>query len=510
MATPMINSACETDSSTVSCGCAARALDGEHRQQLAVQVLARTEPVTELAKSHGVSRKFLYHQADKGAQALEQVFQSPPSDDEEVLFYLPVTRAWLRQVVLGLVLLCHSSFRGVIAFFADLLDQPIALGTVHNIVQEAVFEARRINAAQDLSGVRAGSHDELFQSGQPVLAGIDLDSLYCYLLAAEGQRDGETWAVHLWDLTEQGLKPDYVVADGATGLRAGQALAWPEVGCDGDVFHGLQTLTRLATTLEKRAYAAIDHREQLEQKMAKAKRRDRGRSLSKKLARARAAETTAIHLADTVQTLSTWLRQDILALVGPDAPTRQALYDFVIDTLGELEDLDRQRLAPVRRTLANQRDTLLAFATRLDQELDALARQFDVPTFHVRQMLALTDQPSTSSVYWSQAAALHRQLHHRFFPLQQALQDLRNRFHRASSLVENFNSRLRNYFFLRRQIGPAYLDLLRFFLNHQPFARSEKPQRRGKSPAELLTGQPHPHWLEMLGFTRFRRVSATA
>jgi hypothetical protein len=52
--------------------------------------------------------------------------------------------------------------------------------------------------------------------------------------------------------------------------------------------------------------------------------------------------------------------------------------------------------------------------------------------------------------------------------------------------------------------------LLRFFLNHQPFARSEKPQRRGKSPAELLTGQPHSHWLEMLGFTRFRRVSATA
>ncbi len=510
MATPVTDTPSEPDSSTVSFGCAAHALDGEHRQHLAVQVLARTEPVTELAKRHGVSRKFVYHQADKGAQALEQAFQSPPSNDEEVLFYLPVTRAWLRQVVLGLVLLCHSSFRGVIAFFADLLDQPIALGTVHNIVQEAVVEARRINAGQDLSGVRAGSHDELFQGRQPVLAGIDLDSLYCYLLAAEAQRDGETWAVHLWDLSEQGLKPDYVVADGGTGLRAGQALAWPKVGCDGDVFHGLQTLTRLATTLEKRAYAAIDHREQLEQKMAKAKRRDRGRSLSKKLARARAAETTAIHLADTVQTLSTWLRQDILALVGPDAPTRQALYDFVIDTLGELEDLDRQRLAPVRRTLANQRNTLLAFATRLDQELDALARQFDVPTFLVRQMLALSGQPSTSCVYWSQAAAWHRQLHHRFFPLQHALQDLRNRFHRASSLVENFNSRLRNYFFLRRQIGPAYLDLLRFFLNHQPFARSEKPQRRGKSPAELLTGQPHPHWLEMLGFTRFRRVSATA
>ncbi len=510
MATQQTNTLSQPDASTVACAAGARALDGEHRQHLAVQVLARTEPVTELANRHGVSRKFVYHQADKGAQALEQAFQSPGSDDEEVLFYLPVTRAWLRQVVLGLLLLCHSSFRGVIAFFHDLLDHPIALGTVHNIVQQAVVEARRINAGQDLSGVRAGSHDELFQGRKPVLAGIDLDSLYCYLLASEGQRDAETWAVHLWDLAEQGLKPDYVVADGGTGLRAGQALAWPEVGCDGDVFHGLQIVTRLATTLEKRAYAAIDHREQLERKMEKAKRRDRGRSLSKQLARARAAETTAVHLADTVQTLSTWLREDILALVGPDAPTRQALYEFVIDTLRELEDRDRHRLAPVRRTLANQRDTLLAFATRLDQELDALARQFDVPPFQVRQLLALTDQSSTSTAYWSHVAALHRQLHHRFFPLWQALEQRLERFHRASSLVENFNSRLRNYFFLRRQIGPAYLDLLRFFLNHQPFARSEKPQRRGKSPAELLTGQPHPHWLEMLGFTRFQRVCATA
>ncbi len=510
MATQVTKTLSVPDSSTARCGGAARALGGERRRQLAVQVLARTQPVTKLAARHGVSRKFVYHQADKGAQALEQAFQSPPADDNEVLFYLPVTRAWLQQVVLGLLLLCHSSFRGVIAFFRDLLDQPIALGTVHNIVQQAVVEARRINADQDLSGVRAGSHDELFQGRQPVLAGIDLDSLYCYLLAAEGQRDAETWAIHLWDLSAQGLQPDYVVADGGTGLRAGQALAWPEVACDGDVFHGLQTVTRLATTLEKRAYAAIDHREQLEQKMAKAKRRDRGRSLSKKLARARAAETIAIRLADTVGTLSTWLREDILALVGPDAPTRHMLYDFVIDTLHELEGLDRQRLPPVRRTLANQRDTLLAFASRLDQELEALARQFDVPTLHVRQMLALTGQSSTSTAYWSQAAALHQQLHHRFLPLQQALEQRLQRFHRASSLVENFNSRLRNYFFLRRQIGPAYLDLLRFFLNHQPFARSEKPQRRGKSPAELLTGQSHPHWLEMLGFTRFCRAQTTA
>jgi hypothetical protein len=80
--------------------------------------------------------------------------------------------------------------------------------------------------------------------------------------------------------------------------------------------------------------------------------------------------------------------------------------------------------------------------------------------------------------------------------------------HRASSLVENLNSRLRSYFFLRRDVGPSYLELLRFFLNHRPYLRSAKSQRCGKTPAQLLTGQDHPHWLEMLGFQRFRRATA--
>ena len=76
---------------------------------------------------------------------------------------------------------------------------------------------------------------------------------------------------------------------------------------------------------------------------------------------------------------------------------------------------------------------------------------------------------------------------------------------RASSVVENFNSRLRNHFFLRRSLGQDYLGLLQFFLNHRRFLRSEHPERVGKSPRELLTGESHPHWLDMLGYTRFSR-----
>ena len=55
------------------------------------------------------------------------------------------------------------------------------------------------------------------------------------------------------------------------------------------------------------------------------------------------------------------------------------------------------------------------------------------------------------------------------------VQELSDRVVRASSLVENLNSRLRSYFFLRRQLGKDYLTLLQFFLNHRRYLRSETP-----------------------------------
>src|SRR5581483_11524342 len=100
---------------------------------------------------------------------------------------------------------------------------------------------------------------------------------------------------------------------------------------------------------------------------------------------------------------------------------------------------------------------------------------------------------------WLREAALRQQLGGRFHELSGAVAAVARSTVRASSVVENLNSRLRNYFFLRRQLGPGYLHLLQFFLNHRRFPRSEHPERVGRSPAELLTGQEHAPWLELLG-----------
>ena len=252
--------------------CAAHDLSGSRRQDLAIQVIGRSESVSSLSRQHRVSRKFLYAQAEKSQEALTDAF-APSAKDDEVLFYLPVTKAWLRQLVVALVLICHASYRGVVELFGDILDTSISVGGVHNILRQAVAQARTIQAQEDLSAIRVGAHDEIFQNGKPVLAGCDLASSYCYLLAEEESRDATSWGVHLLDLQESGLNLEYTVADFGKGLRAGQAEAWPSIPCRGDIFHLLQDLTAMTTYLENRALSAMAQQKSWKNRCAKPKRK---------------------------------------------------------------------------------------------------------------------------------------------------------------------------------------------------------------------------------------------
>jgi hypothetical protein len=476
------------------------------RQQLAVDALAGYS-VSALAQEHQVSRKFVYQQLHQAHEALDQAFAPAPADPDAVLFTLPVTKHWLRQFVLGLLLICHSSLRGVTELLADLFDYPLSLGSVHTILQQAVTAARCVNDQEDLSRIAIGAQDEIFQAGEPVLVGADVASSYCYLLSLEEHRDADTWGVRLLELVDRGFRPQATIADFAGGLRAAQAEVLPEIPCRGDVFHVLDATVPLVTYLENRAYDAMAVCAKLQRQQADQERRHgrKAADLSGKLRYARPAEARAVALAEDVALLVRWLREDILAVAGPDHATRCALYDWVVAELRAREAQCPHRLRPVRTLLENQRDALVAFAARLDQDLASLAEEFAVPVATVRALLQTQALSGAAATRWQRQARLWQQLGQRYWPLSEAVAAVAAQVVRASSVIENLNSRLRTYFFLRRQLGPDYLVLLRFFLNHRRFLRSEHPGRVGKSPAELLTGTPHPHWLELLGYSRFAR-----
>ena len=79
-------------------------LSPDVRQDIDKQVLSRSRPISHIAATHQVSRKFVYQQGDKAQQALDESF-APSKGDDKVLFHLPVTKNWLYQLILGLVLI---------------------------------------------------------------------------------------------------------------------------------------------------------------------------------------------------------------------------------------------------------------------------------------------------------------------------------------------------------------------------------------------------------------------
>jgi hypothetical protein len=487
--------------------CTAKTLGAGERLSLGVQALAGHLSIAGLAEQANVSRKFVYQQANRAQTALDDAF-APTAADDKVLFHLPVTKRWLKQVTLGLTLICHSSYRGVHEFCRDLLGVNLAVGAVHNIVRDAIDKARPHNRAQNLANVDIAGLDEIFQKRQPVLVGADIRSTYCFLLSGEEQRDGDTWALRLLECQDRGFAPKATIADFGTGIRAGQERAMPGVPCRGDVFHALHEITPVVTFLENRAYDTIIAHDKLLRKKTKLQqqgRRDqRGQlqALSHKVAAAANEQAKAIPLADDVAVLTRWLRLDVFAVTGLPYADRTALFDFIVAELQARAPLCPHRLDPVCTLLQNHRDQLLAFALQLEQDLADLAAEFAVPVAIVRELLDLQTLDKRQPLRWQKEAALRECLRGQFYLLDQAVRDLSKKVVRASSIIENINSRLRNYFFLRREIGAGYLELLQFFLNHRRFLRSEHRERVDKSPAELLTGQPHPHWLEMLGYNR--------
>jgi len=486
-------------------GCPAARLAPPARLGLALDAL-KGVPVRQLALDHLVSRKFVYAQLRRAHGALDAAFLAP--EPHEPLFWLPVTKPWLRSLVLGLVLVCHSSYRGVRELLADLFGQRVSIGAVHGILREAAGRAEAANRREDLSGIRVAALDEIFQGGVPVLAAADARSGYCCLLSQEEHRDADTWGVRLLELQERGFAPEAAIADFGTGLRAGQRLAMPGVPCRADIFHPLRDFQELSGYLDNRAYDALSCHEQLRRRQARRQARHgrKDRSTAIRAAAAGRACERAVALADDMRTLLGWWRQDVLAVAGDRHATRLLLHDWIVDELRVREPLCAHRIRPVRTLLENNRDDLLAFAERLDADLADLAARHGVEEGLARDALAVREMDDARPSKWRREKGLWARLGSRYAALREDVAALAGTVVRASSVVENLNSRLRNYFFLRKQLGQGYLELLRFCLNHRRTERSGRKEREGKSPAELLSGHEHGHWLEMLGHQRFRQA----
>jgi len=262
-------------------------------------------------------------------------------------------------------------------------------------------------------------------------------------------------------------------------------------------------MEKVSSKLENKAYRAIEKVNKLNKAMQGKKK-----PTIEELEKAMEKEEEAIERLDNFQIIQQWMQYELLEANGMSQETCYECYDFIVTELQQMEANAVYDIRPIRVALQNQKVDLLGFAIRLDDDLREIALEHKQPIDLIRKVATLQKISSKTSRYWQQYAALQSALGAFFMHVMKAVEEWRRGCHRASSLVENLNSRLRQYFFLRRQIGGGYLDLLRFYLNHRVYERSQRSERTGRSPAELMTGKKHPHWLELLSFTLFKKQIA--
>jgi len=307
----------------------AKIMCAEQKKILALESIAQQCSITQIADTHQVSRKFIYAQKIKALDAIDDVFVDNENQDE-ILFHLPVTKRWLEQFVLSLVFDCRSCFRGVIKATENVLDYTISIGTIFNIVQSVIPAAIAINNAQDLRAIKIAAQDEIFQHNKPVLTGVDIPSLYCYLLTREEHRDADTWAIHLLDLKKQKLAPERVIADDGPGLRAGHALVFPNTPCDADHFHIIKLLMELRRFFRNKLKTAISYLFSIQCKIKKATLLNRSHKHATTLLNALAYEREMRYLSNSIDTLVSWLEHDVLMMTGPALSVRRELFDFIV------------------------------------------------------------------------------------------------------------------------------------------------------------------------------------
>ena len=227
--------------------CAAAAVAGQHAHG----------SKTALSETYEISRPTVYAVGAAAESVLRSHFEAPLLQGAAV--DVRVDDAQLRRAVVALRVLAPNAIRPIEDLVPLLYPGvKVSYGTIQHMLVEAEARAARLNAQVSLGGVEAGALDEMFSQGEPVLAGVDLDSGYLFGLSLSATRDGEAWAELLREGQAQGLGLSVVVKDAARGIAAGVSEVFPHAEQRDDCFHVLYEMNKVRRRLERRAYAAIE------------------------------------------------------------------------------------------------------------------------------------------------------------------------------------------------------------------------------------------------------------
>lgn len=445
--------------------------------------------VTKLSQEFEVNRVFVYAQKSRIKEMLES--ESPYSNRPVVEF----DQRMIEKIIIAGMLICKGSTEDIQRFLNEVFGLSISIGKISSVINEAALTAKRWNDSIDLSTIKTGANDEIFQGHSPVLVGVDPLTTYTYLLNSAKHRDATTWGTYLLEKEKlQDLHLEISVNDGGLGLRKGVKEAFPDADIQLDVLHTEYDFSKAVFSAERSAYKDIKIEEKIR---IKAEKKGTAKNIQNYETSIKKANIS-IDFYDKLYLLSQWIRE-LLMIGGYTYDEKMELFKYIIFELERFE-INNDYLKKSTKFIKVNLGDILRFVKNAEVSLNRLASDESIPIEIVHKMWKQLGFSHASADYNHLEAEIGRSLGCSYDAIHQKFKAILNKTVRASSIVECINSLIRPYLFLKKVVPDKFLDLLQFYFNTRKYRRSRKSERVGKSPVELLTGMQYPSVLALLGY----------
>ncbi len=466
--------------------------------------------VTDLAEQFGISRPTVYAAGKQGEQALHQHFESGRAGE----VWVRVDRRQIERTVITLRADSPNSLRRIEEALPIIYPGvSLSYGSVHNIVAETQARSKAFSATVDLSAIKAGAVDDMFSQGDPVLAGVDLDSGYLFSLEHRKSRDGEDWKEVFANAKERGLQLQQILKDAAAGIAWGALQVFPGAEQRDDCFHPKYEMGKCLRVLENRAYKAIAAEAKLERCIAKlavgkkeATKELKSLRAQLHVARQRCEQKVALYDAFRAAVNRAWAAMEVVDVQAVALQSPEQMQSELLAAAADMCALDDRKANKVGRYLKNRAPGLVLYAIEMHSSLDEVAALHGADAVllaaMVLQLLAvLRRRKKCRDHKWRQqqlvaAFALLRQQPDNSAVLAQVEEIFRQR-HRASSAIEGFNAALRPHLYVHKKVTQGFLELFRarYNLRVRRWGR-----HKGSTAHGLITGELITDWLSMIGY----------
>ena len=456
----------------------------EDRLTVGIQAYYRVKPVQEIASDYAISRQYVHTLRNKAGEYISTLAQV----GEE-------RKTRIERAVISLALNCHASLESIQRSIQDIFSEDISIGKISSILKEASKRAEKINTSIDLGSIKHGANDEIFQGNQPVLTGIDTETTYIYLLEPFSDRSGESWQLSMESCKDQGLDLEVSVSDAGSGLLNGISAAFPQTALQSDHFHDFYGLGGEVERFDRCANKEMEKLERLRQRFLGSRSKP---ELLEQIIDLK-PEVNDIVQKSTIVTAAYEKIRTLLNFSGLSAHEVARRINSQLDII--------EKTAPERKKLIHQVNAfrkrlpdILQYIHRLFHSFRIESKRIGVPSaaFALEyRRRAYPDDAPEQHILWK---ALWKKAGKMMYDVIACVQHLIDHTVRASSLVENLNGRIRPFMNAKRRIHRSFFPLLQLYLNTKKYRRSRKDERSSKSPLELLSGQPHPPFLVMLGY----------